>query len=83
MKGKAYCAHLSIHDRWAHEQMSRSGGQYEEKSPMFRPQESLVLIYRPTEEMTGIMTFLIMRIESRNCGVEARYATTWSLWAFY
>ncbi|GFV28032.1 hypothetical protein TNCV_187081 [Trichonephila clavipes] len=51
MKTKAYCACLSLPDlrRWV--QMFRSSGQSDAKAPRFSSQASLVLIYRPAEEM--------------------------------
>ncbi|GFW27834.1 hypothetical protein TNCV_767141 [Trichonephila clavipes] len=33
MKANAFCAHPSIRDQWVHEQMSRSGSQFETKTP--------------------------------------------------
>ncbi|GFV49677.1 hypothetical protein TNCV_1959851 [Trichonephila clavipes] len=48
IRAKAYCFYLSI--RETHKQMPRLGGQSEAKPPVFSPQISLVLVYRPTEE---------------------------------
>ncbi|GFX29412.1 hypothetical protein TNCV_3997881 [Trichonephila clavipes] len=55
MRAKAYYAHLSIRSLGAeaHEQMPRSCGQSEAKPPVFSPQASLILIYRPAEGMKG------------------------------
>ncbi|GFU97469.1 hypothetical protein TNCV_1913241 [Trichonephila clavipes] len=52
MRAKAYCAHLNIRDHWALRRMSKSPDQVvslKQNPQCLMPQESLVLIYRPTE----------------------------------
>ncbi|GFX58257.1 hypothetical protein TNCV_4050151 [Trichonephila clavipes] len=41
MRVKVYCAHPRISDHQAHEQMSRSDGQSEARTPVFKSPESL------------------------------------------
>ncbi|GFX65476.1 hypothetical protein TNCV_4735241 [Trichonephila clavipes] len=62
--------------------MSRSVGQSEAKPPVFSPQASLVLIYRPTGGMKGSVDLVSQRIEPRTCGVEARHVATQPLGLF-
>ncbi|GFX04308.1 uncharacterized protein TNCV_3974561 [Trichonephila clavipes] len=53
---RAYCAHPSIRDHWALRYMSRCPDQVAslKRDPQcLSPQASLVLIYRPTDEMKG------------------------------
>ncbi|GFS75823.1 hypothetical protein TNCV_4665001 [Trichonephila clavipes] len=53
MRAKAYCAHLSIRNHWTLRCMSRCSDQVvslKRKPPVFSPQASLVLIYRPTAQ---------------------------------
>ncbi|GFV10991.1 hypothetical protein TNCV_2383091 [Trichonephila clavipes] len=56
MRDRAYCAHPSIRDHWALRCMSRYPDQVVslKRDPQcLSPQASLILIYRPTEEMKG------------------------------
>ncbi|GFW19808.1 hypothetical protein TNCV_3561111 [Trichonephila clavipes] len=50
-----------------HEQIFRSGGQSDTKPPVLSFQASLVLIYRPTEEMKAESTLLTPGFEPRTC----------------
>ncbi|GFT99114.1 hypothetical protein TNCV_3794641 [Trichonephila clavipes] len=57
--------------------MSRFGGLSEERpSVCLRPQDSLVLIYRPNVAGKKESTLRSPLIEPQTCGVEAPYTTT-------
>ncbi|GFV24398.1 hypothetical protein TNCV_2005811 [Trichonephila clavipes] len=55
MRTNVYSAHPVFVTLGAevHKQMFRSGGQSDAKSSLFSSQASLILIYRPTEDMKG------------------------------
>ncbi|GFT67989.1 hypothetical protein TNCV_713611 [Trichonephila clavipes] len=57
-------------DLGAHVQMFRSSGQSDAKPPVFSSQESLELIYLPTEGMKGGVDLVLPGFEPRPCGIE-------------
>ncbi|GFT79441.1 hypothetical protein TNCV_604441 [Trichonephila clavipes] len=64
MRARDFCSHPSIRDHWAHEHMSRSGGQSEARPQCLRSQASSVLIYRSTAGgITAVSTLPISGID--------------------
>ncbi|GFV72834.1 hypothetical protein TNCV_1325451 [Trichonephila clavipes] len=59
-----------------HEQMFRLGNQSDSKPPVLSSQASLVLIYRPTEEIKAEFPLPSPRFETSTRGAEARSTTT-------
>ncbi|GFT92414.1 hypothetical protein TNCV_3084181 [Trichonephila clavipes] len=78
MRARNYCAHHNTRDHWTLRCMNRCPGicgLSEERPSVFKPEASLVLIYRPN--VAGMKkaesTLRSPLIEPQTCGVEAPY----------
>ncbi|GFW99328.1 hypothetical protein TNCV_3981521 [Trichonephila clavipes] len=80
MRARNYCAHHNTRDHWTLRCMNRCPNLVvclKRDLQCLRPQESLVLIYRPNAVgMKGRVDLAQPINRTHTCGVEARYTST-------